>query len=64
MGYLLQRITGEIAENLRKAAVKAGDLDPSDEFAFELEKPKEKAHGDLATNLAMLLTKKARKNPR
>ncbi|ABB14929.1 arginine--tRNA ligase [Carboxydothermus hydrogenoformans] len=64
MEYLLQRITGEIAGSLRRAAVKAGYLDAEDELAFELEKPKEKAHGDLATNLAMLLTKKARKNPR
>ncbi|GAV22859.1 arginine--tRNA ligase [Carboxydothermus pertinax] len=64
MEYLLQRITGEIKENLRKAAIKAGYLGVEDDLSFELEKPKEKAHGDLATNLALLLTKKARKNPR
>ena len=64
MEYLLKKIAGELSQNLKKAAVKAGFLEDGEEFNIELEKPKEKAHGDLATNLAMLLTKKARKNPR
>ncbi len=31
---------------------------------FVLEVPRERSHGDFATNLAMLLTKQAKKNPR
>jgi len=46
-------------------AVVAGGLAGREELpAFVLEVPKDKAHGDLATNAAMQLTKLAKKNPR
>jgi len=54
----------KVTEALRQAAVKAG-LVPEEELpAVTLEVPKEKAHGDLATNFAMQMTKAAKKPPR
>jgi len=54
----------KVTEALRQAAVKAG-LVPEEELpAVALEVPKEKAHGDLATNFAMQMTKAAKKPPR
>src|SRR5690606_6602068 len=47
------------------AAIGAGLVDSRDELPpIVLEVPKDKSHGDLATNLAMQLTKIARRNPR
>jgi len=54
----------KVTEALQRAAVKAG-LAPEDAVpAITLEVPKEKAHGDLATNFAMQMTKTAKKPPR
>ena len=53
-----------VSAALRQAAVKAEPAAAESLPAFTLEKPREKAHGDLATNLAMLLTKAAKKPPR
>lgn len=47
------------------AAVKAGELSLSGDMPnFVIEPPREAAHGDLATNAAMMLTKSAGKPPR
>lgn len=50
-----------------KARLKKILTQAASEFAplpdFEIERPKSKAHGELSTNLAMLLAKSAKKNP-
>ena len=60
-------IKERIYANLAKAAEeakKAGELNFESLPNFVLEEPREKQHGDWATNLAMVLTKQARKAPR
>jgi len=61
----------EIKERLRQAlaaaaqkARQAGDLTVETLPEVVIEEPKERAHGDLATNLAMILTRLEKKNPR
>lgn len=56
------QVTRVIKEALKTAALK-GEL-PECEADVILEKPREKAHGDMATNIAMLLTKALKKPPR
>ncbi|MDR1069307.1 MAG: arginine--tRNA ligase [Gracilibacteraceae bacterium] len=46
------------------AARAAGELDFAAPPSFTLEEPRERAHGDLAVNAAMLLAKETRKAPR
>lgn len=64
---VLTEIEQEIRDRLAQAAEDARD---AGEVVFEtlpdfvLEKPREKKHGDYATNLAMQLARPARKNPR
>jgi arginyl-tRNA synthetase len=54
------RLKAAIAEILRqRTRLKAEDL-----LAFTLEVPKEKGHGDFATNVAMLLARKLKTPPR
>ncbi len=54
------RIRGTL-EELRADGVLPGDVNIS---GFAVEPPREAAHGDLATNAAMVLAKPARKNPK
>jgi arginyl-tRNA synthetase len=54
----------KVTEALRQAAVKAGLATEAELPVITLEVPKEKAHGDLATNFAMQMTKTAKKPPR
>lgn len=51
-------------EALQEAAVTAGLVSPEQMPTVILETPKDKSHGDFATNLAMQLTKIAKRNPR
>lgn len=60
----LEKQQRKVAEALRQAVVRTGLVAEDELPAVTLEAPKEKAHGDLATNLAMQLTKQARKAPR
>ncbi|WP_274648507.1 arginine--tRNA ligase [Paenibacillus humicola] len=60
IGQLHEQIKAAIGD----AAVAAGLAAREELPAFVLEVPREKAHGDLATNAAMQLTKLAKKNPR
>lgn len=62
--YALERLYGQVKAAIAEAAVAAGLAEESQLPEFVLEVPKDKAHGDLATNAAMQLTKIARKNPR
>ncbi|WP_308637272.1 arginine--tRNA ligase [Paenibacillus silvisoli] len=54
----------QVKEAIADAVVAAGLAAREELPVFVLEVPKEKAHGDLATNAAMQLTKLAKKNPR
>ncbi len=49
---------------LKEALIKSGFCQEYDENTITIEIPKDKSHGDYATNLAMQLTKQLRKNPR
>src|SRR5699024_6872583 len=61
---VLQRIEKTLIEEIAKAAVKAGLVAEAELQEVVLEKPKEKAHGDFATNLAMRLARIAKKAPK
>ncbi len=62
---VLEQLQLSVKEALADAALAAELVaDKSELPAIVLEVPKDKAHGDLATNLAMQLTKIAKKNPR
>ncbi|MDA8227708.1 MAG: arginine--tRNA ligase [Desulfitobacterium hafniense] len=64
---LYERIKEKISDSLVKAvedAKVAGELNFETLPSFVLEEPREKLHGDLATNLAMVLTKQAKRPPR
>ncbi|ANY66375.1 arginine--tRNA ligase [Paenibacillus sp. BIHB 4019] len=63
-GNVLEQLYEQVKAAIADAAV-AGGLAAREELpAFVLEVPKDKEHGDLATNAAMQLTKLAKKNPR
>jgi arginyl-tRNA synthetase len=62
---VLEQLQVAVKEALADAALEAGLVATKDELpTIVLEVPKDKTHGDLATNLAMQLTKIAKKNPR
>lgn len=64
---IYEQIKERIIQNLSEAAAKAkdrGELNFESLPPFVLEEPRERQHGDLATNLAMLLTKHAKRPPR
>jgi len=64
---LYERIKTSIANRLKEAAGKArekGQLAYTELPFFVLEEPRERQFGDLATNLAMLLAKQAKRSPR
>ena len=60
----LDHIHRLVAEAVADAAVAAGLVSQEEMPAVTLEVPKDKTHGDLATNAAMQLTRIAKKNPR
>jgi len=63
--HVLERIHQRVKDAIADAAVAAGIAASRDELpAFVVEVPKDKAHGDLATNAAMQLTRLAKRNPR
>lgn len=65
MTNVLDRYYGQLRITLAQAATAAGLVaDAADIPAIVLEVPKDKSHGDLSTNLAMQLTKIAKRNPR
>jgi arginyl-tRNA synthetase len=57
----VRRVTDQLTEGLRAALAGAG-LPPMDDAAWEV--PRETAHGDYATNAAMVLARGARQPPR
>ncbi|PSL45836.1 arginyl-tRNA synthetase [Salsuginibacillus halophilus] len=60
MEQMKENLKAEIASAVTKAGLAAPEEVPD----VMLEQPKEKEHGDFATNMAMQLTKIAKKNPR
>lgn len=55
----------QLQHNITAALVRAvAKLSPDHQVSVALERPKESAHGDLATNVAMQLAKPLKKNPR
>lgn len=61
---VLENRNEQVKQEIAKAALSAGLVTEEQLPVFVLEVPKDKAHGDLATNAAMQLTKIAKKNPR
>lgn len=57
----LDHINGLVAEAVGDAAVAAGLVSREELPGITLEVPKDKSHGDLATNVAMQLTRIARR---
>jgi len=67
MNGIVEKMRGQISNMLEKALVSAGKkgiLPQVDVPEFVVEVPREKDHGDFATNMAMLLAKPARSSPR
>jgi arginyl-tRNA synthetase len=60
----LELVNERVKEAIADAVVAAGLVTREELPAIVLEVPKDKAHGDLATNAAMQLTKIAKRNPR
>lgn len=62
---VLDRYYADLKMTLAEAVTAAGLVSDANEIpAITLEVPKDKSHGDLSTNLAMQLTKVAKRNPR
>ncbi len=67
MTNIIEEIKKQIEETVVKAidkAVETGELGVRFEGEMLIEKPREKSHGDYATNVAMLMTKAAKMPPR
>jgi arginyl-tRNA synthetase len=60
----LEQVNQNVKEAIEAAILAAGIVSREELPAIALEVPKDKAHGDLATNAAMQLTRIAKKNPR
>ena len=56
----IQSLLEKTVENLKQQGILPADFTPR----IQLERTKDKSHGDFATNLAMMMTKVAGKNPR
>lgn len=60
----VEQIKENLREEIKRAIVKAEMMTSEEVPEVILETPKEKAHGDYATNMAMRLTKQLKKAPR
>ncbi|RLL42858.1 arginine--tRNA ligase [Oceanobacillus piezotolerans] len=61
---VLEQTEGTLKQEIKAAVVKAGLATKEQVPEVILEKPKDKAHGDFATNIAMQLARIAKKAPR
>ncbi|PZD96462.1 arginine--tRNA ligase [Paenibacillus sambharensis] len=61
---ILEQFHQQLKETIADAVVAAGLAQREELPVFVIEVPKDKSHGDLATNAAMQLTKLAKRNPR
>lgn len=60
----VEQLQQQIRQALAAAVEKSGLVEAGTQFNIHLETPKDKANGDFATNIAMQLTKIAKKPPR
>ncbi len=63
VAQITAQLRGQIADAAERARA-AGSIRYSEMPPFVVEVPKDKAHGDFASNAAMVLAKQARRNPR
>ncbi|MED0675423.1 arginine--tRNA ligase [Aneurinibacillus thermoaerophilus] len=61
---IVEQTKNKIIDQIKQAVVAAGIAEAEQIPDFVLELPKDKQHGDYATNVAMQLTRIARRNPR
>ncbi|MGG1553956.1 arginine--tRNA ligase [Paenibacillus ferrarius] len=61
---VLNQVKAQVKQAIREAVLAAGIVEEAQLPEIVLEIPKEKAHGDFATNVAMQLTRIAKANPR
>lgn len=61
---VLNEVKTSVKKAIADAVVSAGIIDKEQLPAVTLEVPKDKSHGDFATNIAMQLTRIAKQNPR
>lgn len=61
---VIERIESLLKETIAQAIGEAGIAEPDQLPSITLEVPKDKAHGDLATNIALQLSRVAKQNPR
>ncbi|MCI1696646.1 arginine--tRNA ligase [Aneurinibacillus aneurinilyticus] len=61
---VVEQTKSKIIEQIKQAVIAAGIVEAEQIPDFALELPKDKQHGDYATNVAMQLTRIARRNPR
>lgn len=64
---LVEQVTDQLRSEISQGitqAKEAGRIHFEQMPAFVIEVPKDKSHGDFATNAAMLLTKQAKMKPR
>ncbi|WP_188207645.1 arginine--tRNA ligase [Alkalibacillus aidingensis] len=61
---IVGQIEKQLKEGIEQAVIKAELASPEEMPEVVLETPKDKAHGDYATNMAMQLARIAKKNPR
>lgn len=61
---VIERINQGVIKAIEESILKAGIVTREEMPAFVIEVPKDKTHGDLATNVAMQLTRIAKRNPR
>ena len=59
----VEQLQQQIKQALAAAVEKSGLVEAGTQFNIHLETPKDKANGDFATNIAMQLTKIAKKPP-
>ncbi|WP_077623484.1 arginine--tRNA ligase [Sediminibacillus massiliensis] len=61
---IMQQTQGKLKEEIAQAVIKAGLAEESELPDIVLEQPKDKSHGDYATNIAMQLARIAKKAPK
>ncbi|RYL95105.1 arginine--tRNA ligase [Sporolactobacillus sp. THM7-4] len=61
---IVEQVKQQLKEEIRQAVIRAGLAEARQLPDVVLEAPKEKAHGDFATNMAMQLARIAKKAPR
>lgn len=61
---VIERIHDGVKQAIEDAILQAGLVEREQLPVFVIEVPKDKTHGDLATNVAMQLTRIAKRNPR